>query len=276
MNSFKPHLLILAILVLIAGCLNITTAATSNTIQISSTGTIIYIAPLRHIDFETGDFNESINANWGGTIIQPGLVGNYAASFVAPPTADMGLWSWDPVNQYHQMYYDCLVKFTAGMSIPTWQMIFEINAPYPASGNEHIALLLGNRDGVTNNVFLQFYSNYDYRGYDLPYTWGLAPMGSGSDRVYELHSGVSMPAGQTVRIEVYVKTDLVNGIITVKMDGVEIINYQGRTQFDPEWNPDPPTPHYSDLISTVWGNYCDATLPVHEMILDEIYIGGSS
>ena len=241
------------------------------------TGSISHLeSTLRHVTFETGAFDENVQANIGGVIVSPGLVGNHAGSFTSqygnPAMVVLSLWSWDPtLPTYKEMYYDCQVKFPDGFSVPQWQMIFEVNAPHPISGSEHVELMVGNRNGVTNNVMLQFYSQYSARGYDLPYAWGIQPEGSGENRVYEMRSGVAMLAGQVVRFEVYYKTDMVNGVISVKMNGVEILHYTGRTQFDPELNPDTGLMHNN--ISTVWGNYVDPTQPSHTMIMDEIYVG---
>jgi hypothetical protein len=229
---------------------------------------------LRKVDFETGDFSQNIQNVTGMSTITKGLKGSYAALLRSPPTSSLMFWSWDVVHDYPEMYIDFLVQVQQGFVVPEggfWQLLWEENAPHPIGGNEHFGLMFKTARGVTNNIFLQFYSNYDIRQYDLPFEWGIAPEGEGSDRAAELYTGVEMPTGQPVHFEIYVKTHMTDGIIRIKMNGTVIIDYHGRTQFDAPIDPDTGQPN--NAIAYVLTNYCADSLPVHDIIFDDIYIG---
>ena len=270
MNSFKPHLLIIAILVLIAGCLNITTAATSNTIQVSSGGTIIYSAPLRHIDFETRDFSQIPPGDtWGDPSTSfPTLVtdmvhsGTYAAecsvggTSASSKTSELRMWSIPP--KITSLYYSLWIYVQSGYEVVaganTWNMICEWYAPPPVAANQHVGIMMMTSGGVKNNLYFHFYQ--------IHVEWGIP----GADPAHDcalMFSNVSMPTGRRVHFETFYRTDLVNGVIQVKMDDQVILDWRGRTEFYPGSTTD---------IGYSVGNYCGGGAPAHSFWFDDLWI----
>jgi len=257
MNSFKPHLLILAILVLIAGCSNITTAATSNTIQISSAGTIIYSAPLRHIDFETGDFSQVPPGDTHGDngLSFPTIVtdrvhsGTYAAqcrldNLSVSVASEIRMWGWSP-ETLPPLYYSFWIYVEAGYRAPAWNLITEWNSPAPYYGERHIDLCFANNVARYNELYMNFYQ----------LSW--APS-------YDIQSGVSLPTGQWVHFEIYFVTSMTNGLIQVEMDGNLILEWRGRTQFEPTDG--------NTAIAWQLDNYCGSACSPHSFWFDDIWI----
>lgn len=220
---------------------------------------------LQDMDFETGDFSQQIGGDQtGDTIIvyNGSHSGRYATRCRGPPVSSIRMWGGIDPTKYKELYYDFWVYVDLGFEVPAgpeWQMIAEWCAPNPVSCNDHVALTFMNAYGVRNNLGIHFRSATG----KLPYQWGL-PVPPGTV-IYEMFSGNEMPTGKWLHFEVYWLTDMVNGTIQVKMNGRILIEWKGRTQFDPE--------NGNNEISFTCTNYCHTDLPIHNIYFDDIYIG---
>lgn len=270
MNSFKVYLLMFAILVLAGMVLSTTRATTSPLVPIFSTGDIVYGGSLRHVDFETGDFSQVPPGDTNGdnglnfpTIVTDRVhSGTYAArcNLDNPNVcraSEIRMWGWSP-QTLPPLYYSFWIYVQDGYEVVgsgSWQMICEWMGPQPAISGEILALSFEDAYGVKNNLFLDFKK--------IDSIWGVP----GADPALGhtmMFSGVEMPTGEWVFFEIYCATDMTNGIVQVKMNGAVILEWLGRTQFDPVDG--------TTDISFCTVNYCAYTVPPHSFWFDDIWI----
>jgi hypothetical protein len=268
----KLRPLLFVAVILLAGSLGtLPTLAQNDAVQISTLGTISYVNrdPVRHVDFETGDFSQVPPGDTHGDngLSFPTVVtdmvhsGTYAAECrLDDPSvscaSSIRMWGIEPKTA--PLYYSFWIYIQDGyeaVSGPdTWQMICEWNAPNPIGANQHVGLMFQTYHGVKNNLNFNFYG--------IHVDWGVP----GADPAYDcalIFSNVSMPTGRWVHFETYYKTDMTNGIIQVKMEDQVILTWTGRTEFDPG---------ETTNISFTVTDYCGPAAPPHSFWFDDVWI----
>jgi len=259
-------------MILLIGCLGtLSVNAQDYPTQISSRGTINYVNgdPVRHVDFETGDFSQvPPGDNHGDNGLNlPTIVtdrvhsGTYAAECrLDDPSvsvaSEIRMWSIPPKDA--PLYYSFWIYVEDGYEAVggagTWNAICEWCAPNPVSADKHVDISMMSARNVKNNIYLNFFQ--------IHVDWGVP----GADPQYPnaiIYSGVEMPTGEWVFFEIYYETDMTDGTIQVKMNGTVILEWRGRTEFDPGKTTD---------ISWCLINYCGHEAPPHSFWFDDIWI----
>jgi hypothetical protein len=227
--------------------------------------------PIRHVDFDTGDFSQIPPGDVHGedpssvpTIVTNRVHGGtYAARcrldnpnlYIA---SEIRMWGWSP-ETLPPIYYSFWIYVEDGYDVgnggENWQMICEWNAPYPVGGGKHVDISFQDAHGVKNNLYMNFFQ--------IHLLWGV-PGASPAYPNAMIWSDVEMPTGKWVFFEIYYVTDMTNGIIQAKMNGKVILEWKGRTQFDPE--------NGNTAIAWCPANYCGHAVPPHSFWFDDIWI----
>lgn len=261
--SIFTSIIVILILTLTTVC---ATSGQTTSAQLPSTGTINTIVrqPLRYVDFETGDFGQVQLIN-GASGTLPIIVtnrthsGTYAAQCriieaSVSQSSDIDIWGWLP-ETLPPLYYSFWIYVQAGYEAvsgtDTWQQICEWNAPSPVGGGSHVDISFEDYGGVVDNLYMTFLNLG---------SWNVSPNGN----IAIIYSNVAIPTGQWVQFEIYYVTSMTSGSIQVKMNGLPILHWNGRTQFDPV--------NGNTVVPWVLDNYCGTHAPAHSFWFDDIWI----
>ncbi|MFX0137089.1 MAG: heparin lyase I family protein [Candidatus Hodarchaeota archaeon] len=258
-NLVKSYTLFLGLILL-----NIPIIKAQNSIyrNISSYGTISYPA-IRKIDFETGDFSQ----------IEPGDIfshrpedipilnneivhgGSYSVKCSLPGSGYDAGSSFVRMKGFPliDLYYDWWIYINEGYDAGSnWNMICEWYPQNSIGANHHVAICFINAHGIKNNLFFNFRT--------IHVEWEV-PGASSKYECAQIYSDIEMPTGRWVHFNVIYRYHASSGQIVVKMDGQNVLIWNGKTTFNS-----------TSKMQWGFGTYCSPDNDPHSFYFDDIII----